>query len=127
MKTRIASLLVTPALVLHAWAADPPKPRLVPRPVPGMSKDALKSDHQPAPSTAPITAKAASGDSPSPDKARIVAIYRRGTFTLPKELPATATLPSPESAKPTIAVPKPGQVRILTKAQADLIAAQPSP
>ena len=127
MKTRIVTLLVTPALLVHAWAADPPKPRLVPRPVPGLAKDALKSDRQPAPSTAAVTTKAASVEGPSSDKARIVAIYRRGTLGLPKEPPAAAPLTSQEAPKPAIAAPKPGQVRILTKAQADVVAAQPSP
>jgi hypothetical protein len=127
MKTRIASLLATPALLAQAWAADAPKPRLVPRPVPGMAKDSLKSDRQPAPSTPLVTPKAASVDSPSLDKARIVAIYRRGTFAAPKEAPGPAPLTGPETAKPAIPTPKPGQVRILTKAQADVVAAQPSP
>ena len=55
-------------------------------------------------------------------------IYRSGTFEpLPADpAPPAPALPLPEEARPeSAALPRAGQVRIISKAEADVLAAQP--
>ena len=127
MKTRLATILIA-HVVLHVQAADPAKPRMGPRPIPGMPKASVKAASQPSPpvpSAAMVAAMAATAG-PATDTARIVKIYRRGTLAAPKVVPAVAAPLNP-TTQSAPAAPLPGQVRILTKTQADLLAAQPSP
>ena len=127
MNTRLATFLLA-CVLLDVQAADPAKPRLGPRPVPGMPKAGIKAAGQPSTPvpTAAMMAAMAAAAGPAADTARIVKIYRRGTLAVPKEVPAVAA-PLTPATHDAPAAPLPGQVRILTKSQADLLAAPPSP
>jgi|GEM_PF-2430384 len=119
-------------------AADPaptapaPKPRFAPRPVPGMFTSPPRPTSQ---ISRPVTAPTATGYTASAtvsgtEQARIVAIYRRGTFTLPPDAPVPVTsLAIPQApAKPaTTPALRPGQIRIMTQAEAAQLVAQPKP
>jgi hypothetical protein len=132
--------------------ADPatvvPKPKLAPRAIPGMGGGS-HDDHghgqvaaaAPADSgtvvstkTKPAVPIAANSGFKRPviptsgDQARIVYIYRRGTVELPSQ-PIPASLSAPKAAAeinaaPSI-IPRPGQVRVISKADADMLLAQP--
>jgi hypothetical protein len=109
------------------------KPKFVPRPVPGMGH------HAPAPmmtlpvvasgSTAPRSQPAAAATSTGTPQTRILMVYRRGTYTIPGAEGVGLATPSPTPSgagmgAPSI-VPRPGQVRIITKAEAEALVAQP--
>jgi hypothetical protein len=108
------------------------KPKLAPRPLPGMSGNSVAGPSQ-VRAAAPIRkvnpaalAAAAAGD--GADQARIVMIYRRGSA----ELPATAPLPSAPSQSVDIvqpvnmsSAPRDGEVRIITKEEAEKFVVKP--
>ena len=141
------SLLVAGILccgLLQAGHAGPPpvapKPKFAPRAIPGMGGSSQAEPAEPVASgavlstkprvavpsvqTAPPRATAPSGD----QTARILYIYRRGTIEVPSA-PVPVSLPSAKSAEQitpsTSIVPRPGQVRIISKADAELLLAQP--
>jgi len=93
-------------------AADP-APKLVPRPIPGLSLSAVQA---PKAQAAPTTVKMPVVTSDNPDQARVLYIHRRAT--LPPEL--TQNLPRPETnkkaASPQIQV-RQGSVKIIPKAE----------
>jgi hypothetical protein len=113
------------------------KPKLAPRPLPGTSGHAaavapavsqrmtttVKRIAQKGPATA-----AAGNSAP---EARILMVYRNGTAGVP----AVPTTPGTDSAAPqpdmiqpsSLTNPRPGEVRIISKAEADALAAQPQP
>jgi hypothetical protein len=121
--------IATPPVSAHKTVAA--KPKLAPRPLPGMSGNSAPAPVQvmatpvrkiapPAPTTAP------SGS--GPEQAHIVMIYRRGSAALP----ATTPLPSATKSAPDIvqpinmsAAPREGEVRIITREEADKFAAKP--
>jgi hypothetical protein len=123
----------------HAGPPAPvaPKPKFAPRAIPGMG-GALHVDHsdpvasgtvlssKPNPTARQLAPQNAS--IPSGDQARILYIYRRGTIEVPSA-PVPVSLPAAKSAEQlnpaTSIVPRPGQVRILSKADAELLLAQP--
>ena len=122
------------------------KPKFAPRAVPGMSNHDPNTepagDHARAytaptraavarTSSAPSAASSAAAAAPT----RILMIYRRGTVELPPApqqapavIPASLSTPLPAAeaqARPaTFTPPPPGVVRIVSKAEADAIAAQ---
>jgi len=120
------------------------KTKMAPRPVPGMSDSASDQAHKQVDPMAarsssnisfapkPASSKpAASGKTPASGapQARILMIYRSGTFEpLPAD-PAASPAPAPplpEEVRPeSAALSRPGQVRIISKAEADVLAAQP--
>lgn len=135
----MASPTTTPAFLLFIallWAiagashAAPPvvKPKMVPRPVPGMSNAPAASRAQssvqttttrklraPAPTEEPVT-----------DDVRILQIFRQGTIALPPANPALTASPKAPSLPQTATddVLRSGRVRILTQAEAEVLAAQ---
>jgi hypothetical protein len=134
----IAGLLL-PGSLPHAIAAPgpatpavAPKPKLAPRPIPGMSGNSAPTLSRPrAPasrtvaSKGPATTPAAGGA----ETARILGVLRSGSIALP---PIAATPAAPPEFPDTgmirpasLTTPRPGQVRIISKAQADALAAQP--
>lgn len=135
----MATPTITPAFLLliallwaHAGAshAAPPaaKPRMVPRPVPGMSNAPAafpaKSSVQTT-TTRKLRAPAPATE-PASDDVRILQIFRQGTIALPPANPALTA--SPKAASPPQAATddalRSGRVRILTQAEAEVLAAQ---
>jgi hypothetical protein len=121
MKTRF--LLLTLLFPFTAvLAVDPPK--LVPRPIPGMSAPTpVRATVAPAPLAS--TQQPASTVITNPDRARILYIHRRAT--LPEEL--TKNLPVSQAA-PTVAATmlnvRQGTVKIIPKSQvAQIITPKP--
>jgi hypothetical protein len=130
--------------LLQAGHAGPPpaapKPKFAPRAIPGMGGTSHADHEEPVASGTVLSskpkvpvptvqspsqrAKAPSGD----QAARILYIYRRGTIEVPSA-PVPVSLPAPKSAEQlnpaTSIVPRPGQVRIISKADAELLLAQP--
>ncbi len=133
-----SAFIITVALFTWqpAKAADPEvKRKLVPRAIPGMS-------HSPAGTSSPTTTKprtisagkltsqeASQADSTA--QAHILAVYRRGTFTLPIETQlenAAAISAQPSTpAAPALVAPPPGKVKVISKSEAEKFAKQPSP
>lgn len=112
MKTRslLLTLLIPSTAIL---AADPPK--LVPRPIPGMSAPTPVKAAVASMTLAP-TQQVAPALTASPDRARILYIYRRAT--LPAEL--TKNLPvaqEPSSVSASMLNVRQGAVKIIPKAQ----------
>lgn len=111
-------------------AKTPAKPKLAPRAVPGMS-----GNPAPAPIKAmgaPVRKMAAGAPAPSgngPEQAHIVMIYRRGSASLPATTPPQPSAPKPseEIVEPVSlnSIPKSGEVRIITKEQAEKFTAKP--
>ena len=137
----IAGLLLTAPLRISA-APGPAvksvaaKPKLAPRPLPGTSGNAPLAPALSQPMTTTVKrvaqkapASAVAGN--AGPEARILRIYRNGTAGLP----LVPTTPDAGSAsreadmiKPSsLTNPRPGQVRIISKAEADALAAQPQP
>ncbi len=116
--------------VLHgdepAGKRPPPKVRLVPRALPGTSAVPGRSAARPMSKSAPQKTTAA--EATRGEVARILGVLRRGTF--PATAPPSTPEPIPDATvtpKPAVAVPPEGRVRILTKQEAEAIAAQPKP
>ena len=110
------------------------KPKLAPRPLPGMSGSSAPAPLQPM--AAPVrkvtssvaSTAAAAANANGQEQARIVMIYRRGSALLP----ATAPLPSvPTPAEDIVrpvnmsTAPREGEVRIISKEEADKFIAKP--
>jgi hypothetical protein len=109
------------------------KPKLAPRPVPGTSGSANAVASASAPVTVrrtPAAAPAAHA-APAADQARIIMIYRSGTFEplppdpAPEEPKGLDDKSTGEAQPAPVPLPGPGEVRIISKAQADALAAQP--
>jgi hypothetical protein len=118
----------------QAAPAVAPKPKLAPRPIPGMSGSAAPAPSQPLAPTAKRVApksQAPSVASSGVEQARILKIYRSGTVAVPPPPPEAARASEPADAglvRPaSLATPRPGQVRIISKAEAEALAAQPEP
>jgi hypothetical protein len=106
------------------------KPKLAPRPIPGMSGNPAPTLATAAPArkmTAPVANPATSAGN-GPELAHILMIYRRGSVSLP------ATTPQPSVPKASVeivqpvsmtSVPRPGEVRIITKEEAQKFLAKP--
>lgn len=115
------------------------KPKLAPRPVPGTTASVPNqapskaaplgaAHHSPNISFSPKPAASKAPASGGAPEARILMIYRSGTFEpLPADpAPPPTAAPLPEEARPeSAALSRPGQVRIISKAEADVLAAQP--
>jgi hypothetical protein len=107
------------------------KPKLAPRPIPGMAGSSAPAPMPAMATPARKMASVASAAAPAgsgPEQAHIVMIYRRGSAALP----ATAALPSAAKHEPDIVqpvnmatAPRDGEVRIITKEEADKFAAKP--
>lgn len=121
MKTLLLfSALMATGISLHA--ADPAKPKLVPRPVPGLDMPQLLIEaaketdeteamaEKPAPLPAVMTI--------NPDQARVIYIHRRATLPpeLTKDLPKTEAKPAPTVSTQHLQV-KQGEIKIIPKSE----------
>jgi hypothetical protein len=108
------------------------KPKLAPRPVPGLSKNSAVAPIQAKAApvrklTSPAASKATPADN-GPEQAHIVMIYRRGSAALPVATPQlSAPKPSVEIIQPVsmTSIPHPGEVRIITKEEAEKFVTKP--
>jgi hypothetical protein len=112
------------------------KPKFTPRPLPGFgpaaavpstpSESSSSLAITPLPLSAPAAAAARGAPNPNagPPQARILMIYRRGTPGVPNT-PASTPTPKVSGVAPSVPsiVPRAGQVRIITKAEAEALAA----
>ena len=106
------------------------KPKLAPRAVPGMS-----GNPAPAPIKAmgtpvrKLTAAAPTASVTGPEQAHIVMIYRRGSASLPATTSPQSSAPKPseEIVEPVSlnSLPRSGEVRIITKEEAEKFTAKP--
>ncbi len=128
------------ACILRTASAGPSpqtvagKPKFAPRAVPGLSASSLPTVVHPvaAPAKpAPRQPSAVVSAATTGDETRILMIYRRGSAALPPSLavpPTPAAAPAPALVRPvSFTNPRPGEVRIISKAEADALAAQPNP
>jgi hypothetical protein len=128
----LAGILLSGCLQL---AAAPPgaepkspaaKPKLAPRPVPGLSRNSAPAPIQakaaPVRKLTPAAASTATAADSGPEQAHIVMIYRRGSAAHPATTPLpSAPRPPEEIVQPVgvTSVPHPGEVRIITKEEAE--------
>jgi hypothetical protein len=132
--TAPARIFAAPGPAVKTVAA---KPKLAPRPLPGTSgKAAAVAPAATQRMTTTVkriaqrTPASAAADNAGPE-ARILMIYRNGTAGIPA-VPTTPDTGSatrqPDMIQPSsLTNPRPGQVRIISKAEADALAAQPQP
>lgn len=134
-----ASLLLAVSDPAALWAADPApkpaaKPRLVPRPVPGLARSPVTPGSPTPVSSVSVSQQSAAVIAPSSsndNQARILAIYRRGTFqsssASAEQQQEKQNAPSPIAQAKPVTPLAPGQFRILTQAEAAALVAPAPP